>query len=270
MADAKKGNMISILAHTRRVFVDLRESRGYEQWINSISDEQDKKRFAYGLATILANYPENVNAEKEKVHMLLSRLASLSGVLPSAQPGWFTDVKGRDNTSSMLSICHDNNWYNFLACDEYMMLEQRRPSTKHIIGLYGRAESGKTPTARLVFKMLKENYPEHAIMFEDEDKYDVKGLFYIGNAKVGFDSQGDPTGRQMDSLNDFVKMDCDVIMISSRTDGRTVNAIEKFERNHIIDWQARQIRDNKDEHELVNIQQAEELFRLINQYATIV
>lgn len=262
--------MINPLATYQRMFIDVREPNEYGLLIESIQNEQERICFVRGLADVIANYPENVYAEKEKVHMLLSHLASITGILPSAQPGWYADIKGRDNTSSMLSVCQDNKWYNFMASDEYMMLEQRRPTTKHIIGLYGRAESGKTPTARLVFRMLKENYPEHAIIFEDEDKYDVKGLFYVGNAKVGFDSQGDPTGRQMDSLNDFVKMGCDIIMISSRTDGRTVNAIQKFERTHIIHWEPRDIRDNKKEHESANINQAEELFRLINQYAATI
>lgn len=262
--------MINPLTKYQRMFVDVREPNEYGWFIESIQNELERDCFARCLADVIANHPMNVFAEKEKVHLLLSNLALASGIAAQSQPRWLTDINGNDDTLSMLSICQDNKWYDFMACEEYIMLEQRKPSTKYIIGLYGRAESGKTPTARIVFKMLKKQYPDHAILFEDEDKYDVKGLFYVGNAKVGIDSQGDPTGRQMDSLNDFVKMGCDIIMVSSRTDGRTVDAIQKYERSHIIHWEARDIHDNESEHEIVNTLQAEKLFHLINQYAAIV
>lgn len=265
--------MVNLLTTYQRVFIDVRKPNEYGQLIDSIQNEQERSRFACGLSTILANYPESVFAEKEKVRFLLNHLASVSGIGEQSTPGWFTDIKGSDDSLSMLSVRQDNKWYDFMACDEYIMLEHRKPSAKHIIGLYGRAGSGKTPTSHKVFKMLKEHYPDHAILFEDEDsedRYDVKGLFYIGNAKVGFDSQGDPTGRQMDSLDSFVNMGCDIIMVSSRTDGRTVNAIQRFERSHIIHWEPRAIRDDENEHEKVNTKQAKDLFRLIKQYAAIV
>ena len=253
-----------------RLFIDINDLQKAEQLKYAIENETLRDYFSWEILRIIAEYPANIETDKDKAKDILNRLAKLFGVEKTTQTGWFTHISGQNNAMIMLTLRDEDGWYNFMATDKYIMAEKSKPSTKHIIGLYGAKETGKTPTARKVFHSLKNSYPNHAILFNDENNYDVKGLFFIGNAMVCVDSQGDPTGLQMESLNDFDSIGCNVSFVCSRTDGRTVDAIEKFYHNYNIKWVERQIENDKQKQDGVNTKQAEDIVELIKQYSSIV
>ena len=263
--------MISILTRNRRVFIDVRNRQNNNALIRSIENEQERRAFSKGLSDILDHYPANISNEIELSKEILKRFAILCGIQYPTQPGWYNSIIENYGTLWSLTLCDDKNlWYNFMACNEFLSAEQCLPTDKHIIGLYGRAESGKTPTVKKVFRMLQTEYPEHAVIFEPTTSYDAKGIFFVGNAKVGVEGQGDPNGRQVDrSIAEFVSIGCDIILVSSRNFGMTVDAIDRYRDIYTIDWVPRMIRNrfNIKECERANRTQATELMNMIEQIA---
>jgi type IV secretory pathway TrbF-like protein len=59
----------------------------------------------------------------------------------------------------------------------------------------------------------------------------------INGFRVGIESQGDPGGRLENSLNLFLKKNCDVIVCSTRTKGQTVKAVNKLSKHgYKVKW----------------------------------
>ena len=227
--------MTNILTQNRRVFIDVRKGQNNDALIRSIENQDERRAFADGLSDILKNYPEDVSKEIELTKEILKRFAILCGIQYPMQPGWYNSIIENYSALWSLTLCDVNNqWYNYMASNEFLSAEQCIPTEKHIIGLYGRAESGKTPTMKKVFRMLQTKYPEHEIVFEPTTSYDAKGTFFVGNAKVGIEGQGDPNSRQEQSINDFVNLGCDVILVASRTRGMTVDSIRKNMKNYQV------------------------------------
>jgi hypothetical protein len=107
---------------------------------------------------------------------------------------------------------------------------------KSAIALKGRADSGKTYTISKVYELLKAKYPD----FEEEDfkiSIDIRVILVINGFRIGIESQGDPGGRLENSLNLFLKKNCDVIVCSTRTKGKTVKAVNKLSKNgYKVKW----------------------------------
>ena len=99
---------------------------------------------------------------------------------------------------------------------------------KKIIALKGKGNSGKTQTIRKVFNELcaqdKDTKVEILI-----DNADVKAIVTIKGIKIGIESQGDPNSRLKDSLNEFSKKDCDIIVCATRTSGMTVEWVKNLD-----------------------------------------
>jgi len=258
---------VQSLVEDHRLFIDVNDETQIGELEKSIENESVRKAFSWGLMEIIADYRTEVEEGREK--KALNRLARLFGVETTMQTGWFTHISGDKGESYMLTLhAGDGIWYNFMVCKDFMMLGKSKPSTKHIIRLYGAAERGKTPTARKVFYTIKNSHPEHAIIYRDDDE--VKGLFFIGNAMVGIDSQGDPTGGQIETLNDFVSMGCQVNFICSRKHGHTVSEVDKFKHTYIIVPEERKYEPNVLKQDEVNTKQAEHIVDLIEEFASIV
>lgn len=263
--------MISLLTQNRRVFIDVRNRQNNEQLIHSIEDEQERNAFAQGLLDILNTYPQNVYSEYDATKEVLKRFACLCGITFPTQPGWFCPIMGNYGALLSLTLCDGNNqWYTFMACDNYLSAELCVPTKKHIIRLFGAKERGKTPTMKIVFSELLHKYSTHSIVFESTASYDVKGLFFIGDAKVGVDGQGDPNGRQLESIEEFVSIGCDIILVSSRTSGMTVDAVNRFKEIYLIDEESRDVRNRNNQYEcaIANKAQADKLVKMVEQFAT--
>lgn len=114
---------------------------------------------------------------------------------------------------------------------------------KTIIVNSGISRQGKSCSIKNVFYKLQD----HPLAYT-KDKYDnpyygdIKAYFTIKDKKIGIESLGDPDPRTLmeESLEEFVKKDCDIIVIACRTSGKTKNAIWKQakDNNYNIIWAA--------------------------------
>ncbi len=227
-----------------------------------LNKDKTQERIAKELAEILATYPSSVKGNKEKTEETLRRLASAFGATAiPVKDEWFTHVIEEPKGVSMLSMkVDDEKRYNFLACDKFMHAEEAEPTTKSIIRLYGGEKRGKTASITMAFKMLMERFFENAIIIDDGEKSgDIKALLFVKGAKVGIESRGDPNSRQMRSVDEFVSMGCDVILIASRTWGMTKNSIEKYRGEYRIF----KFRKNKDTDESMRYKLNQEVARTL-------
>lgn len=107
-----------------------------------------------------------------------------------------------------------------------------------IIGIYGRANEGKSRTIKNVCRLIIETFPI-AIPSIAEINYDGDILLtiQIGAVKIGLESQGDPNSRMI-SENTIKKLadknldkdlgGCDIIICATRTEGKTVNKVDEI------------------------------------------
>ena len=93
---------------------------------------------------------------------------------------------------------------------------------------------GKTQSIKAIYEEFLKCYPSMTPKNPIEDgskneSWDTKAIFTIevnGElVKIGLESQGDPKSRQLESLTDFVKDNCDIIIGASRTRGETVHNV---------------------------------------------
>ena len=93
-----------------------------------------------------------------------------------------------------------------------------------IFALQGKAYSGKTQTINLIFQALCAKYPAAIVQNLSPNTNDIKAIISnINGYTVGSESQGDPNHRLQQSLQDFVRAKCDIIICATRTSGMTVN-----------------------------------------------
>lgn len=204
----------------------------------ALKDKKVRERFAHELADIMKTYPSQKLEDKAKVEEALRRFCEEFGLneIP-IKAEWFTHISQDQNDVSMLSLVSDKGErFNFLTCDNFMMAEQAEPTKKTIIRLYGAAQRGKTTTIKRVYRRLIEAHPDQAIIISNgEGKSDVKAILFINGAKVGIESQGDPNSRQMRSVDEFVSMGCDVILVAGRTRGMTKESIYQYSKWYNIE-----------------------------------
>ncbi|WP_298779036.1 hypothetical protein [uncultured Polaribacter sp.] len=91
---------------------------------------------------------------------------------------------------------------------------------KAIIVASGKADIGKSLTLSKLGKMLN---PSLSITRKD---YQI--CFDYKNIKIGLQTFGDTEFYVKNGLTDFLKEDCDLIIIASKGFGKTVTAIENF------------------------------------------
>lgn len=101
---------------------------------------------------------------------------------------------------------------------------------RYIFALRSSKNAGKTTSIKLLTKLLQEKYPNSAVTktYVDETHYDIKLIIEIGKIKIGIESQGDPNSRLCESLAEFVKQKCDIIICATRTRGKTVECVNSY------------------------------------------
>jgi hypothetical protein len=102
---------------------------------------------------------------------------------------------------------------------------------KEVIALRGTTNKGKGQTVKKVPGLLLAKYPGAKVenLIPQSRSLDIKVLVTINGVKVGIESQGDPRpGRLPESLTDFVKLGCEIIICATRTSRGTVIAVEKL------------------------------------------
>ena len=113
---------------------------------------------------------------------------------------------------------------------------------KTIIGIYGRADEGKSETIKNVCKLLIELFPiaESSIKDINYDG-DILLTIQIGKIQIGIESQGDPNSRMVnqdtlkklaDKTIDKELGGCDIIICATRTGGETVKKVDEIANNY--------------------------------------
>ena len=130
----------------------------------------------------------------------------------------------------------------------------------------GRSSCGKSNSIRRVWELLLEKYPKTSNLIMDDG--DVKATVKIGDVLVGIESQGDPKSRMFESLEEFMKMGCNIIVIPCRTSGRTYQVVADLNEEYGWDFMycqnERYWGENEDEvRDMLNQQYAEQVVRLI-------
>ena len=110
---------------------------------------------------------------------------------------------------------------------------------KIVIANSGFAYTGKSTSIRYVFELLSSRYHVIEPINGYNPNEDIKAIIEIPQSdghmvKVGIESQGDPSSRQMDSINYFINKDCEIILVACRIKGTTKDAVINLCNN---DWQ---------------------------------
>lgn len=110
---------------------------------------------------------------------------------------------------------------------------------KTIIVNKGRSRQGKSKTIIKTAELLKQQYPNAIILFEESGDDDIKMMLSIDAIKIGIESKGDPNSRLKNSISEFTEQNCNIILCASRTNGSTVNAIREHRtQGYTITWVA--------------------------------
>ncbi len=107
---------------------------------------------------------------------------------------------------------------------------------KTIIANWGQAGQGKSTTIKQVAQQIIAYFPTATTAPKIIDySVDIQVVITIGQIKIGIESQGDPNSRLFDSLKDFSKIGCDIIVCATRTSGATVDAVSNLHSSHGYD-----------------------------------
>lgn len=99
-----------------------------------------------------------------------------------------------------------------------------------VLASYGIAKIGKTSSLSEVYTELKARFSiTQAPLMDDGDIKDILTISVCGQSiLIGIETQGDPNSRQKDSIDEFVKNNCDILILASRTRGKTVDNIDNL------------------------------------------
>ncbi len=138
---------------------------------------------------------------------------------------------------------------------------------KVVFANWGTAKQGKSSTVKEIAQIILKNYP--AAISEPSPivfRADIKVIIKIDKIIIGVESIGDPNSRLFDSLKDFVKMNCDIIICSTRSTGATVEAVEKLVRNGYQNVWVTNYRSNEKDQDRLNKISAQHIFELIQEH----
>jgi hypothetical protein len=138
---------------------------------------------------------------------------------------------------------------------------------KTIIGIYGRANEGKSETIRNIATVFEASYHPAAVV-----NYLIKGVDILATVdfkghRIGLEAQGDPgsriiTKRTIEEL--ATTHNCDIIVCATRTDGATVKEVDRVANLYGFDtiWRSTYYTPGLNKTE-ANLIAAEEILQLI-------
>jgi len=107
-----------------------------------------------------------------------------------------------------------------------------------IIVLRGPENAGKTRTIKRVWKSICNEYADKIVYLEGgepcTDDGEIKAMFAIHNLNIGIESSGDPGGRLIDSIDQFVANGCALIICAGRPKKETFYAVENQQGKYEI------------------------------------
>lgn len=136
---------------------------------------------------------------------------------------------------------------------------------KTVFANWGSAGQGKSSTVKEITRLILKHYPTATTSPVTIDyTYDIRVVITIDKIKIGIESQGDPNSRLFDSIKYFVKINCDIIICSTRTSGSTVEAVNELYSKHGYDnvWITNH-RSNEKNQAILNEISAKHIFDLI-------
>jgi len=138
---------------------------------------------------------------------------------------------------------------------------------KTIIANWGHANQGKSETTKILARLILEKYPNAICDPANIDfSTDIKVIIKINDLKIGIESQGDPGSRLEQSIKEFIKVPCDLVICTTRTRGYTVDIVSSLFQSDDYDiiW-VTNYRSNEKPHDLLNQISANQIFELISQ-----
>ena len=102
---------------------------------------------------------------------------------------------------------------------------------KLVIANSGLEKQGKSSSIREIFNQLRVKYPYNIL----KDDCDIKATVDINGIIIGIESQGDPNSRMQQSMDEFVKINCQIIVAACRTKRGTLKKINELHTNNGYD-----------------------------------
>lgn len=131
----------------------------------------------------------------------------------------------------------------------------------HIIALQGAGNTGKSSTLLLLTDEIKRRYPAAVASVVHPGSADQCVIFSgVKGKKVGVETQGDPCSRLQQSLRRLVIANCDVVFCSCRTRGMTVQWVNSYAAQHVVQFVPKTIASGR--FAQVNATQAANLLQL--------
>ena len=138
---------------------------------------------------------------------------------------------------------------------------------KTIFANWGHAGQGKSDTVKKIAQEILATYPTATTSTTVIDySKDIQVIITVGKVTIGIESQGDPNSRLFESLKLFSTANCDIIICSTRTSGRTVDEVSALHSSHGYDivWVTNHRSFEKSQSTLNDIS-AKHIFTLIQQ-----
>ena len=133
---------------------------------------------------------------------------------------------------------------------------------KLVIANKGIRSQGKSSSIKKVFDNLQSKYSNGVITYKKGKE--IKAILIINNIKIGIESEGDPFSRIFESIDEFVKENCDIIVVACRTRGETYDKVKSLENEgYEIKWLSNERSTDKSKHDELNDQYAEKIFNMI-------
>jgi hypothetical protein len=134
---------------------------------------------------------------------------------------------------------------------------------KKVIGLYGRAEIGKTMTLNYLIDLLEVSMTGCTMPAPQPSTNNRRMAFKINDIIVGVGTWGDNEYEVTQNCIFFKNNNCDIAFSATRTRGGSCDALKKYaeEDESTIKWIKKNIVDS--DFEEAALIQAQELFNLI-------
>lgn len=136
---------------------------------------------------------------------------------------------------------------------------------KLIIANTGIGNQGKSSSIKEVYNLLVSRYPDNVQIIHPVESGDVKAIVDVKGVRIGIESQGDPNSRMFQSLQDFLKAGCDIVVIACRTYGETYKAVNDMHQyDYQVIWTANdKNREEKSIVDYLNMHYAQHILQLI-------
>ena len=132
---------------------------------------------------------------------------------------------------------------------------------KIVFANYGAGKQGKSSSVKEVYNLLNSKYKAKLLI----GGADVKATVQINGVLVGIESQGDPYSRMFQSMDDFVKMGCEIIVCACRSSGSTRRKVESLANmGYQVVWTRNDRTDISTLHPYLNMAFARRIEDLIN------